>query len=371
MTLATSLIPQSPEELSAEWLTEALRAGGHIAQSRVTAFTTHGVGVGVGFVGMLARIDLQYDRPEPNAPATMVAKFPSPNEASRQIATLFGLYEREVLFYRDLKPDVPMPSPGVYYADMDVEAGRYLLLLEDLNFGHFGDQVSGCTVEQARAVLPELAKLHAAWWANPKLDTLTYLPDFNDLIGASIAQAYDPSWVHFLERFSHKLSPELRAAGGTMGPTLVALLERFRDRPQTLCHSDFRVDNVFFGNAGSGRPVVVVDWQAPMRSWAAAYDAIYFITGGLPIEERRKHEDELLHVYHDALVAAGVADYSFDQLVEDARIVIFYFFAIIGVIAGGTLDMVNPRAVELFDSMVDRLLAAMADHNILSLLPGE
>ena len=368
MTIASASLPQAPGELTAEWLTTALRKGEHLKDASVTAFETEIVGEGVGFVGLLARVTLHYDRAEAGAPATLVAKFPSPNEASRQLATLFGLYEREVRFYSELKPDVPLPSPGVYYAGMDIEAGQYLLLLEDLHTGTFGNQVAGCTVEQARLVLPELAKLHAAWWQSPKLAELTYLPDFIDLVGGAISQAYEPSWLLFVDRFGAKLSPELREAGATMGPKLMAHLETCRDRPKTLCHSDFRVDNIFFGSAGSGRPVVVVDWQAPMISWAAAYDAIYFITGGLPIEERRAHEDELLHVYHAALVAAGVSDYSFEQLEADARVLMLYFFAIIGVIAGGTLDMVNPRAVELFDSMVDRLLASMADHDTLALL---
>ena len=368
MTTASTSIPQSPEELTTDWLTAALRQGGHLKEARVTGFETGVVGQGVGFVGLLARITLQYDRTEPSAPASVVGKFPSPNENSRQIATLFGLYEREVRFYRDLKPDVPLPSPAVYYAGMDIEAGQYLILLEDLHSGTFGNQVTGCTVEQAKLVLPELAKLHAAWWENPRLAELTYLQDFIDLVGGAIGQAYDPCWQLFVERFGEKLSPEVRAAGAVMGPKLLAHLETCRDRPRTLCHSDFRVDNIFFGSAEYGRPVVVVDWQSPLVSWGAAYDAIYFITGGLPIEERRIHEDELLRVYHDALVAAGVSDYSFEQLTADARTLTLYFFAIIGVIAGGTLDMVNPRAVELFDSMMDRLLAAMDDHNILALL---
>jgi hypothetical protein len=362
-------IPQSPEELTNEWLTAALREGKHIQASKVTSFTTEIVGQGVGFVGLLARVLLEYDRPEPGAPSSLVGKFPSPSEASRAIAILFGLYEREVLFYRDLQPDVPMASPSCYYAAMDKEAGRYLILLEDLDQGTFGDQVAGCTVEQAKLVLKELAKLHAAWWENPKLDELSYLPDYVDLISGALSQAYEPTWPLFVERCGHLLSPAMLEAGATMGPKLVALVETFRARPRTLCHSDFRVDNVFFGNAAYGRPVVVVDWQAPLRSWAAAYDAIYFIVGGLPVDVRRAHETELLRVYHDELVSSGVTTYSFEQLVEDARVVLLYFFGIIGVIAAGSLDMANDRAVELLMTIVTRLLVAMEDQNVLALLP--
>ena len=56
MTTVRTSIPQSPEELTTDWLTAALRQGGHLNEARVTGFETEVVGQGVGFVGLLARI---------------------------------------------------------------------------------------------------------------------------------------------------------------------------------------------------------------------------------------------------------------------------------------------------------------------------
>ena len=46
---------------------------------------------------------------------------------------------------------------------------------------------------------------------------------------------------------------------------------------------------------------------------------IYFITTALE-PEHRGEEEQMLRAYHDALVAAGVSDYSFEQLTEDTRL---------------------------------------------------
>ena len=49
---------------------------------------------------------------------------------------------------------------------------------------------------------------------------------------------------------------------------------------------------------------------------------------------------------------------------------IMYLFGIIGVIAAGSLDMANDRAVELLMTIVNRLLVAMEEQDVLALLPA-
>lgn len=360
--------PDSPDELTSEWLTSALRDCGAIGEACVTNFSVEQVGQGVGFVGHLARIGLEYDRGVSDAPASVVGKFPSQLEGARQIATLFGLYEREALFYRDLAAHVGIGAPKCYFSGCDNEKGRYLVLLEDLCDGRFGDQVLGCTLDEGRSIIQQLAKFHARWWDSPDLAAVAWIPLAVDLVGASVSQAYGPTWPMFVERFGDRLSPELRERGPHLGEDVVALLDKFAGRTLTLTHSDFRVDNLFFPRAGSGRDLVVVDWQAPLRSPFPAYDAIYLIVGGLEPAVRRAHEEELLRLYHDTLLAEGVKGFSFDQLREDCRASLLYVFAIICVIAGGTLDMVNDRAVELFETMFTRFLPAIEDHNALAVL---
>ena len=50
-------IPTKPEELTAAWLTEALRAGGVIPEdAAVTAAPYEVLGQGAGFIGQIARV---------------------------------------------------------------------------------------------------------------------------------------------------------------------------------------------------------------------------------------------------------------------------------------------------------------------------
>lgn len=369
MTSASVLLPQSPEEVTPAWLTQTFRAAGVLAEANITDVRHERIGQGVGFVGMIVRLTLTYDRAEPDAPPTIVAKFPSPDAGARQTAIIFGLYEREVRFYQDVAARISLDTPRCYLAAMDPAAGRYLVVLEDLADGRFGDQVAGCSLDDARLAVQRLARFHAEWWRNPDLGDFAWMPRAVDLVGGALAAAYAPSWIAFLERFGDRLTPELHAAGADMGSSLMGVLAALSERPETMSHSDFRVDNLFFGAPHTGRPLVVVDWQAPLRSWGGSYDLIYFLAGGLPTEVRRAHESMLIEEYHRALTAHGVTDYSLAELREDCRTGLLFVFAVIGVIAGGTLDIVNDRAVALFETIFDRLLPAMDDYRSLKLLP--
>ncbi len=89
------------------------------------------------------------------------------------------------------------------------------------------------------------------------------------------------------------------------------------NRPTTIAHTDFRLDNFFFDHA-DGSPVTIIDWQLSVRN-VGAIDVGYFLGESLSIEDRRAHERDLLERYHDGLVAGGVTGYSFDDLYDDYR----------------------------------------------------
>ena len=149
--------------------------------------------------------------------------------------------------------------------------------------------------------------------------------------------------------------------GPHCGKRALELLDRNATRTTfTLRHSDYRVDNLFFG-ASERRPLVVVDWQGALRGWSGAYGGIYLLCTGMPIEDRRSHGAALLSTYYDTLVASGVRDYRLDEFEQDCREALLSAFAIIGVIAGGVLDAVNQRSLDLFRTVADRMIAALDD----------
>ena len=95
-------------------------------------------------------------------------------------------------------------------------------------------------------------------------------------------------------------------------PHLCSLMER---EPWTLCHGDYRLDNLMFRSNGE---TVVLDWQN--LSWGRpGWEVAYFITTGLD-PYYRSEEQVMLGRYHEVLVEAGVDDYSYSDLVADVTI---------------------------------------------------
>ncbi len=140
-------IPAGPQEVTAHWLTHALREGGALRQAQVTGFEMEHISEGVGLIGQVLRIRPRYDRPEEGAPASLVAKFPAAAPQNRLIGLWFRFYEREIRFYETLAGQVGITTPRHYYSAMDLEGGQYVLLLEDLAPGRrLGDQLSSCSL---------------------------------------------------------------------------------------------------------------------------------------------------------------------------------------------------------------------------------
>jgi aminoglycoside/choline kinase family phosphotransferase len=364
-------IPKGPEEVTPAWLTGVLRAGGHMPpDAAVVSIEAEGIGAGAGFIGQLVRLRLRCDREGIDAPRSIIAKFPSPDEGARAMANLYGLYEREVRFYGEIAHDVGLGTPRCYHAAMDADAGSYLLLLEDLAAtGRIGDQVKGCSPDEALLAVGELAQMHGAWWSSPRLEAVPWLTPGADLVRAGLTQAYPLVWQTSIQMFGDRLGAGVCAAAEGLSPRLMRLLDAIEaESPQTLVHGDFRLDNMFFGNGDATHRLAVLDWQSPNRGWGA-YDLAYFMAGNVSVEQRRACEQEILAAYHQRLVEAGVRGYSPRQLFDDYRRSLLVYLGIF-LIDAALLEMANDRAVDLMNVIFDRLGAAIADLGALDLLPA-
>ena len=101
---------------------------------------------------------------------------------------------------------------------------------------------------------------------------------------------------------------------------------------------------------GDPRPWVV-DWQT--AAWGpAAADVGYLLGGSLLAEDRRRHADRLLGVYHRALADHGVSDYGLDRLAEDVRHLCFS--GLLMSIGASMLVKRTERGDELFVTSVAR-----------------
>ena len=361
-------LPTLPEEMTPSWLTGALRTGGVLdGNASVASVSSQVVGEGIGFIGIVARMTVAYEGAT-TAPRSMFVKFPSPDPGSRQVGNLYGLYEREVRFYNELAASSGIDVPACYFADYDADAGQSVVILEDLTgAGRFGDQVTGCTPDEARLAIGSMAKFHSSFWQHPRLDEISWMVTGDALVRNAMLMAYDACWPIYVQRFGKASTPEMEAAGPTLGRRIVAQLDQFADNPLTIVHGDYRPDNLFFGSEQSARPLVIFDWQSPNRGWSA-YDLAYFIAGCFDIETRRKHENDLVAEYHELLCAGGVTGYSLEKLRHHYRACLAVMTGI-GIINGATLPTTNQRAVDLFDQMLGRFFAAIEDQEALSVLP--
>jgi aminoglycoside/choline kinase family phosphotransferase len=361
-------IPAGPQDLTTEWLTDALKRGGALAESNVLSFASTTIGEGAGLLGQLARLELKYDAPAPGAPRSLVAKFPAASEETRYICDLFRIYEVEVRFYEEIAPTMPLRGALCYYSAVDAETLDFVLLLEDLTSARVGDQLRGATREEAELAVRELAKFHAAWWDNPRLEELSWLPYPNAEIYRSLETSYQEAWEPFLANFGHGLPASVVKTGGQLGTNICNLLDMYAKPPLTIMHGDYRLDNLFFDLPDRSAPLAVIDWQLSSRSRAAG-DIGLFMAGSVETSLRRATEQQILRMYHNTLLENGVQGYGFDQLFHDYRVAVVASF-INPVLAGGALDLSNERGVALVTAWVDRCAAAIVDLDAGDVLPA-
>ena len=137
-------IPRSPADLSARWLTMALRKANVLSAGAVKAFEYAPLGADKGWYGQIVRLRLSYDPPETDGPTTLIAKFSSGNPEMRQRPNTKASYEREVRFYQTMAVESCLPVPACYHGSVDTKSGWHVLLLEDLAPASSGSRIDGC-----------------------------------------------------------------------------------------------------------------------------------------------------------------------------------------------------------------------------------
>src|SRR3990172_4812957 len=172
-TMTQKNIPAGPEHVTDAWLTAALRESGTLGSGEVIAHTTQLLEL-QGAAAIVARIALDYDRPDPDAPASLVAKFASPYEPIRALLHQIRGYEREVEFYRLFGAEPGIPIPRCFFADIDPASGVFALLLEDMSEARVIDGTLPFE-EDIELAVRHLAPFHAKWWSHPRLSTLEFL----------------------------------------------------------------------------------------------------------------------------------------------------------------------------------------------------
>ena len=347
-----------PAEITPEWLSAALRSGGH--EAAVTGVTFERIGTGQ--IGASYRLHLDFAEPPLTVPATLVVKLAAGSDAARE--RVRDGYLKEVRFYLDIAPLVAVNTPTCWYAAISDDRKSFTLLLADLAPSIPGRQADGCSKEQAADAVTNLAGLHAPLWCSPVLaEHSEWLGRLDAAAGAFLGELMQGATEQFIEAYAEALSAQdaatLRAAAALIGRWSSAETDII-----SITHGDYRLDNLMFPIDGPG--VSAVDWQTasagpPLR------DLAYFLGTCLTPELRRAHEDELVGLYLSALQKYGV-DHPAERADRDYRLGMLQGPLI--TILGRIFATAEPSAAadEMFLAMATRSCAAIRDLRSLELL---
>jgi Phosphotransferase enzyme family len=269
--------------------------------------------------------------------------------------------EPEAFFYRDLAGPAGVRTLSSLYAEVDPETRHGVVITEDVvaQGGEFLDGRSVYTPEQAASSLAELAKLHAATWAQPQWATTPWL---QPRMGVAM-QVWGEA-----ETLS-KINANLNGSNGRGVPADLRDPQRLVDvyramgavlahaestEPWCVIHGDPHLGNLFLDAA---RQPCLLDWQLVQRGmWYV--DVGYHIASTLTVEDRRASERELLRHYLECLVALGVEPPSWElawRAISRGIVHGFFLWSI--------TTQVEPGLIYI---LLHRMATAAGDHDALA-----
>jgi hypothetical protein len=359
--MVEAAVVDDADQLTPAWLDAVLGTGGTAAAVR--RVVTEPVGTGQMATTVRARVELG-----DGSERTVVVKFARPGVVGpfAQLA-----YAKEVSFYAELASGLPVRTPACLHALMDESDARFVLVLEDMAAARPGDQIAGCSVAQAEAALVNLAGLHGPTWGQRDLaDGRPWLGGGGEAGGEVSAEVLRPvmdmAADAFAERFAAELSPTEAAVLDGCRELVVPWLPLQGPR-LAVTHGDYRLDNLLFP-VGDPAGVTAVDWQMASLG-APGRDVAFFLGTSLEIDDRRRHEGDLLAAYHRALGAHGVTGYGEDECRDDYRLGMLH--APFVVLLGRLTATVTERGDEMFRAMWRRSAAAIDDLGTLEAIRAQ
>ncbi len=237
-------VPASQAEVTKEWLQAAL--SNSFPSASVGSLVGERVGENYGFASRIFR----YRWKNGIVPQSVVIKL-------WDTATKAGI--GEVRFYQTIQ-DVGIRVPLCFYSAADEITMKGVVVLEDLKEAVQGDVLKQLDLKRAKGVARGLAKMHATWLEQPKLDELSWLPNVS-------TWESENAWFRsrrkaFLKRIQNRLSglPGVLLDQLELAPK--AANERLEKAPITLLHGDFHLDNIVFER---DIEPVLLDWSRPLR----------------------------------------------------------------------------------------------------------
>jgi phosphotransferase family enzyme len=222
----------------------------------------------------------------------------------------------EARFYQHVAPGIGAPPLVRCLAVAKDDGG--VLVLEDLRATHDNPlwPLPPTRVQCERA-LEALVRVHEAWWESPMLGhgvgDLHTAESLTAMVGGIAAHL-----PGFLDALGDRITSEgRRVYERVFGSSLKPWLRLVDRRGLTVVHGDAHTWNFLFPREGDG-PALLIDWQL----WhldVGARDLAFLMALHWHPGRRRELELALLRHYYRGLVAHGIEDYGFDQLMLDYR----------------------------------------------------
>lgn len=266
----------------------------------------------------------------------------------------------EVTFYRSIRPDLDIEAPRAYFAALDTNSYRSIVVLEDL-----AQHVTFCRADtsidrgRVEGQLALLATMHGRYYQSHELEgTLAGVYTWSDRFMRLVKQ-------HDLEGACRRgflaaervIPPAVFSREQEVWPATLASVRMHDDLPQTLNHGDVHLKNWYVTHAGA---MGLNDFQVIFRGhWAR--DVAYVLATALTVENRRNWERDLLRFYLDRLAAAGGPHERLENLWTFYRQQMMTVLAWWTVTMAPSASMPDMQPVETTLTFLERIGQAIAD----------
>ena len=362
-------IPERYEDITAEWLTEALRSGGVIGDQTVSTFQLEPLGADRSLTSSLARITVGYDRHADGLPDAMFVKFASRNPENRKYAADHSYFRREIELYKNLGGSVPLNMPRMYFGLASEDSDVALIVLEEINGiskGSLPPEERPLTAGEAKLALKEIAKMHAKWWEDQTLHEHKWLNTIDGSDRMLLYQSYEKAWARIKDVLEPTLSPDAARICNGLSDYLPTLISKLKRIPTTLCHGDFHSGNLLWDKTGEPDAVWIIDWQITSIG-PAILDVSFLMCFGVSQSDLPFVRNEYLLEYHNSLVRHGVTNYGYEKLLSDYRYGLLDGLARLTAFLS-TVDFAQNNVMEFASSRVGAVAAAAEDAGCAGLI---
>ncbi|MBI4244032.1 MAG: DUF1679 domain-containing protein [Planctomycetes bacterium] len=316
------IIPACPDEIAPEFLIKVFEQSGifkkHRGNDTITSCSFEEVSSFGNTNSKVYKIKPVYSFKSHRYPESIIAKFSNLIDIEGRLYSPkeFWFYNKVIDGTLQLTTDIHLPE--CYYVHSSDKTKNSFVILEDLICHYRGAIEKGCSIEEARAVLSQLAALHALYWNKTNTEGLYWISATGTDTGLTqfnFNRAIDP----FLYNHEEKLPSYLKQFLQELRTSASDVVERLNSRPTSLLHNNAYLDNIMFSKIKNRSDATLIDWNCVAKG-CHALDLVQFLMTSLTPGQIKDHSFQLLHIYHKELCEKGVYDYPFEIFLYDYRL---------------------------------------------------